>query len=56
LPILDVDNAAGYLGSEPLKQRSELRVNLPDFSARARSIYGFSRRRQLRATASSALE
>jgi SAM-dependent methyltransferase len=47
LLILDINNAAGYLGSEPFKQQSELRVDLPGFSAHARSTYSFDRRRQL---------
>jgi SAM-dependent methyltransferase len=47
LLILDINNAASYLGSEPFKQQSELHVDLPDFSARACATYRFDRRRQL---------
>jgi SAM-dependent methyltransferase len=47
LLILDINNTASYLGNEPFTQQSELHVDLPDFSARARSAYSFDRRRQL---------
>ena len=46
LLILDLDNAAGYLGGDHFKNTSELRVNALDFSARALSAYTFDRRRQ----------
>ena len=47
LLILDINNAAGYLGGDNFQQTSELHVDSPDFSAQARSTYSFDRRRQL---------
>jgi SAM-dependent methyltransferase len=47
LLILDLNNAASYLGSEHFKPTSELQVTAPDFTALARSTYRFDRRRQL---------
>jgi SAM-dependent methyltransferase len=47
LLILDINNAASYLGGEHFKQTSELRVSSPEFTAEAHSTYSFDRRRQL---------
>jgi len=47
LLILDINNAATYLGGGHFKQTSELRVSSPQFSAVAHSIHSFDRRRQL---------
>jgi SAM-dependent methyltransferase len=47
LLILDINNAAGYLGGEHFKPTAELRVNVPGFAAQARSTYSFDRRKQL---------
>lgn len=47
LLILDINNAASYLGGEHFKPTSELRVSRPGFSAVARSTYSFDRRRQV---------
>jgi SAM-dependent methyltransferase len=47
LLIIDINNAASYLGGEHFKRRSELRVNLPEFTAEAVSTYDFDLRRQL---------
>ncbi len=47
LLILDINNAASYLGGKHFKQTSELRVSSPQFIAQARSIYSFDRRKQL---------
>jgi SAM-dependent methyltransferase len=47
LLILDINNAASYLGGEHFKPASELRVNLPEFTAEAVSFCDFDRRRQL---------
>jgi len=47
LLILDINNAASYLGGEHFKKTAELRVNVPGFSAQANSSYDFDRRRQL---------
>jgi hypothetical protein len=47
LLIIDINNAASYLGSDNFKQTSELRVSSPGFTAEALSTYDFDRRRQL---------
>jgi hypothetical protein len=47
LLIIDINNAASYLGGEYFKETSEIRVNLPEFTAEALSTYEFDRRRQL---------
>lgn len=47
LLILDINNAASYLGGEHFKQTAELRVSWPGFSALARSTYNFDRRRHV---------
>ena len=46
LLILDINNAASYLGGEHFKPTSELRVDSPQFTAEAHSTYSFNRRRQ----------
>ena len=46
LLILDINNAASYLGGKHFKPTSVLRVNSPQFTATARSTYEFNRRRQ----------
>jgi SAM-dependent methyltransferase len=45
--ILDINNAASYLGGEHFKRTSELRLSSPQFTAEAFSTYDFDRRRQL---------
>ena len=47
LLILDINNAASYLGGDHFKQTAELRVSSPSFSAVAHATYRFDRRRQL---------
>ncbi len=47
LLILDINNAASYLGGEHFKKSSELRVSSPELTAQALSSYDFDRRRQL---------
>ena len=47
LLVLDINNAANYLGGDHFKRTSELRVSSPQFTAEAHSIYDFDRRRQL---------
>jgi SAM-dependent methyltransferase len=47
LLILDINNAASYLGGEHFKPTSELRISSAGFSGRAHSSYTFDRRRQL---------
>src|ERR1039458_4741274 len=47
LLILDINNAASYLGGDYFKRTSELRVSSPQFVAEAHSVYDFDRRRQL---------
>ena len=47
LLILDINNAASYLGGENFKPTGEMRVRLPAFTATARSTNSFDRRRQL---------
>lgn len=45
LLILDINNAASYLGGDQFKQTSELRVSSASFSAVAHATYRFDRRR-----------
>jgi hypothetical protein len=47
LLILDVNNAASYLGGKHFKTTAERQVTAPEFTALARSTYSFDRRRQL---------
>jgi trans-aconitate methyltransferase len=47
LLILDINNAASYLGGDHFKQTAELRVSSASFSAVAHATYSFDRRRQL---------
>ena len=47
LLIIDIHNAASYLGDEPFRPAAPVRVSTPDFSAEARATYTFDRRRQL---------
>ncbi len=47
LLILDINNAASYLGGDYFQKTAELQVNTPEFSARAQSQFSFDRRRQL---------
>jgi SAM-dependent methyltransferase len=47
LLILDINNAASYLGGEHFQPTSELRISSPGFSAEAHSSHSFDRRRQL---------
>jgi SAM-dependent methyltransferase len=46
LLILDIDNAATYLPGDKFKDAVEFTVDHPKFSARAKSVYTFDRRRQ----------
>jgi SAM-dependent methyltransferase len=45
--ILDINNAARYLGGDHFKPTSELRVDSPLFKAAAHLTYSFDRRRQI---------
>jgi hypothetical protein len=47
LLVLDINNAASYLGGEHFRPTSELRITAPGFTAVASAKYGFDRRRQL---------
>jgi SAM-dependent methyltransferase len=47
LLILDINNAASYLGGEHFQQTSELRVSSPQFTAEAHSTHTLDRRRQV---------
>lgn len=46
LLILDINNAAGFLGGGNFKPTSELHVRTPSFTADARSTHSFDRRNQ----------
>jgi SAM-dependent methyltransferase len=46
LLILDVNNAAGYLGGGCFRPESEMEVAFPEFTAKARATFSFDRRRQ----------
>ncbi len=46
LLILDVNNAAGYLGGGCFRSESEMEVAFPEFTAKARAKFTFDRRRQ----------
>jgi SAM-dependent methyltransferase len=47
LLILDINNAAGFLGGGHFKPTSEFHVSVPGFTAHARSMHSFDRRKQL---------
>jgi SAM-dependent methyltransferase len=47
LLILDINNAASYLGGEHFKPTAEFRVNVPGFAAQAHATHSFDRRKQL---------
>src|SRR5262249_12980004 len=47
LLVLDINNAAGYLGRGDFRPASELWISSPDFTAVANAAYSFDRRRQL---------
>ncbi len=47
LLILDIGNAASFLGGEYFKPTGEVRINTPEFSGHAQATYSFDRRRQL---------
>ena len=47
LLILDINNAAGYLGGGGFTERKEVKVESPDFSATAIAFNSFNRRKQL---------
>jgi hypothetical protein len=46
LLILDLNNAAGYLGGGCFRPESELEVAFPEFTAQALAKFTFDRRRQ----------
>ena len=46
LLILDINNAASYLGGGCFRPESEMEVAFPDFTATARAQFTFDRRRQ----------
>ncbi len=47
LLILDIGNAASFLGGEFFQPTGEVRINTPEFSGHAQATYTFDRRRQL---------
>ena len=47
LLILDIGNAASFLGGDHFKPTGEVRINVPNLSAYAHATYSFDRRRQL---------
>jgi SAM-dependent methyltransferase len=47
LLILDINNAANYLGGDVFKKTIEYNVNSPEFSATGFAVNNFDRRRQL---------
>jgi SAM-dependent methyltransferase len=47
LLILDINNSASYLPDGSFRQTSEFVVNLPEFTAKAKTDYSFNRRRQI---------
>jgi len=46
LLIIDINNAASYLGGENFKPTAKFKVHIPEFSAEARIAYSFNRRKQ----------
>jgi SAM-dependent methyltransferase len=47
LLIIDINNAASYLGGEHFQPTAEFHVRSPDFAAEASATFTFDRRRQL---------